>query len=447
MAVDVVVKNGKLVLPTGVIEGWLAIDNGAIVAISRSLPLPDADRVIDAKGTIVLPGVLDGHSHTTLPPEDSKSGTKAAAKGGVTTILEMPGTQMGGFNPEQLKAKRDLYEATSHVDFCMHAGCASGYPDGNLTEMWKMGATGVKFFVSSAGPNWPQMFDGGIIDRFRELAGVDGLALVHAENYQILLDNYEKLVKAGRRDYAAQLEWRPPLAEAECGQRIIRYLKETGCRGMIVHTSLPETVTNAWKAKQEGVRVYVETCPQYLYLSDEDVKKRGPWVKFAPPPRNKETVAELWKLLEGGYIDTVATDHAPYSKESKEAGIEDMMAAPNGIPGLETLLPLLLTGVNYGRLSLERLAAVTSENPARIYGIHPRKGALLPGSDGDLTIVDMKKNWKIGNEDLITACGWTPYEGFEAEGVPIHALVRGTPILEDGVVVSHEGFGTFISRL
>jgi len=447
MAVDVVVKNGKLVLPTRVIEGWLAIDNGAIVAISRSLPLPDADRVIDAKGTIVLPGVLDGHSHTTLPPEDSKSGTKAAAKGGVTTILEMPGTQMGGFNPEQLKAKRDLYEATSHVDFCMHAGCASGYPDGNLTEMWKMGATGVKFFVSSAGPNWPQMFDGGIIDRFRELAGVDGLALVHAENYQILLDNYEKLVKAGRRDYAAQLEWRPPLAEAECGQRIIRYLKETGCRGMIVHTSLPETVTNAWKAKQEGVRVYVETCPQYLYLSDEDVKKRGPWVKFAPPPRNKETVAELWKLLEGGYIDTVATDHAPYSKESKEAGIEDIMAAPNGIPGLETLLPLLLTGVNYGRLSLERLAAVTSENPARIYGIHPRKGALLPGSDGDLTIVDMKKNWKIGNEDLITACGWTPYEGFEAEGVPIHALVRGTPILEDGVVVSHEGFGTFISRL
>ena len=259
MAVDVVVKNGKLVLPTGVIEGWLAIDNGAIVAISRSLPLPDADRVIDAKGNIVLPGVLDGHSHTTLPPEDSKSGTKAAAKGGVTTIIEMPGTQMGGFNPEQLKAKRDLYEATSHVDFCMHAGCASGYPDGNLTEMWKMGATGVKFFVSSAGPNWPQMFDGGIIDRFRELAGVDGLALVHAENYQILQDNYEKLVKAGRRDYAAQLEWRPPLAEAECGQRIIRYLKETGCRGLIVHTSLPETVTNAWKAKLEGIKVYVET--------------------------------------------------------------------------------------------------------------------------------------------------------------------------------------------
>lgn len=446
LTVDLVVKNGKLVFPRGVMVGGVAIDDGLIVAVAKTSHLPDADRVLDAKGNVVLPGVLDGHSHTTLPPEDSKSGTKAAAKGGVTTLLEMPGTQMGGFNPEQLAAKRDLYEATSHVDFCMHAGCAAGYPEGNLAEMWKMGATGVKFFVSSAGPNWPQMFDGGIIDRFRELAGVSGLALAHAENYQILQDNYEKLVEAGRKDYAAQLEWRPPVAEAECGQRVIRYLKETGCRGLIVHTSLPETVMNTWKARREGVDVYVETCPQYLYLSDEDVKQRGPWVKFAPPPRSKETAAQLWVLLEAGLIDTVATDHAPYSKESKEAGLENMMEAPNGIPGLETFLPLMLTGVNDGRLSLERIAAVTSENPARIYGIYPRKGALLPGSDGDITIVDMKREWKIKSRDMITACEWTPYEGFEAKGVPTHALVRGNPILEDGEVIGREGYGTFIPR-
>lgn len=447
MTVDLVVKNGKLVSPRGVTEGGVAIDDGVIVAVAKASHLPQAERVIDARGNVVLPGVLDGHAHTTLPPEDSKSGTKAAAKGGVTTLLEMPGTQMGGFNPEQLEAKRDLYEATSHVDFCMHAGCASGYPEGNLAEMWGMGATGVKFFVSSGGPDWPQVFDGEIIDRFRELAGVGGLALIHAENYHILQDNYERLVKAEKKDYAAHLEWRPPLAEAECGQRIIRYLKETGCRGLIVHTSLPETVVNVWRARLEGVKVYVETCPQYLYLSEEDIKKRGPWAKFAPPARSKETVAELWKLLEAGWIDTVATDHAPYSKESKEAGLEDIMAAPNGIPGLETLLPLMLTGVNRGRLSLERLVAVTSENPARIFGIHPRKGTFLPGSDGDLTIVDMKKKWKMKNRDLITACGWTPYEGFEAEGVPTHALVRGNLVLEDGEVVSSEGFGTFIPRL
>jgi len=447
LKVDLVVRNGKVVTPRGIVEGGVAIDSGVIVALAKGPHLPSGDREVDVGGKVILPGLLDGHSHTTLPPEDSTSGTRAAAKGGFTTILEMPGTQMGGFNPDQYKTKRDIYEATSHVDFCIHAGAASGYPEGNLTEMWGLGATGAKFFVSSAGPNWPQTFDGEIIDRFRELAKINGLAMIHAENDQILVDNWKRLVAEGRKDYAAHLESRPPIAEAECGARIIRYLRDTGCRGIIVHTSLPETVLNARKARLEGVRVHVETCPQYLYLTDADVKKKGPWVKFAPPARSKETSAEIWKLLEAGLIDTVATDHAPYSKESKEAGIDDIMAAPNGIPGLETFLPLLLTGANEGRLSLERLAAVTSENPARIYGIYPRKGALLPGSDGDLTVVDLKKKWKIRNGDLVTACGWTPYEGYETRGMATDAFVRGKAILEDGEVVSRPGSGTFISRL
>jgi len=446
LTVDLVVKNGMLVSPRGVIEGGLAVDGGIIVSVARTPNLPDADTVIDASGKFVLPGILDGHTHTSLPPENSRTGTMAAAKGGVTTILEMPGTQFGGFNPRQFESKRDLYEETSYVDFSLHAGCASGYPDGNLTEMWEMGATGAKFFVSSAGPNWPQTFDGEIIDRFRELARVDGLALVHAENEFILRDNLKRLKEAGRKDYAAHMEWRPPIAEAECGQRIIRYLKATGCRGMIVHTSLPETVRNARRANMEGAEVYVETCPQYLYLTEEDVKERGPWVKFAPPARDKATVAELWRLLEAGWIHTIASDHAPYSKERKEAGLDDIFEAPNGIPGIETTLPLMLNGVNEGRLSLERLSAMMSETPARIYGIYPRKGALLPGSDADLVIVDMKKKWRIRDDELITACGWTPFEGIEVTGLPVTSIVRGNLVLEEGEVVGDKGMGTFIPR-
>jgi dihydroorotase-like cyclic amidohydrolase len=220
----------------------------------------------------------------------------------------------------------------------------------------------------------------------------------------------------GRRDYAAHMEWRPPVAEAECGQRIIMYLKETGCRGMIVHTSLPETVWNARKANLEGKTAYVETCPQYLYITEDDVRKRGPWVKFAPPARDKATVAEIWHLLEAGWIDTVASDHAPYASERKEAGLEDIFAAPNGIPGVETLLPLMLTGVNDRRLSLERLSALVSEGSARVYGVYPRKGSFLPGSDGDLVIVDMNERRRMRNENMLTACGWTPFDGFEAKG-------------------------------
>ncbi len=446
MTVDLVVKDGKLVSSMGIMEGGIAIDEGVIVSVAKTHNLPDADKTVDAGGKMILPGVLDGHTHTSLSPENSSSGTKAAAKGGITTILEMPGTQLGCFNPDEFELKRDLYEKRSHIDFCLHVGCASGYPEGNLTRMWGMGATGAKFFVSSAGPTWPQTFNGEIIDRLKELARVDGLALIHAENDQILRDNLRRLEVEGRRDYAAHMEWRPPIAEAECGQRVIRYLKETSCRGLIVHTSLPETVLNAHRARLEGVNVHVETCPQYLYLTDEDVKQRGPWVKFAPPARDRITVAELWSLLEAGLIDTVASDHAPYARERKEVGLEDIFVAPNGIPGIETLLPLMLTGFNEGRLSLERLVAVVSENPARIYGIYPRKGSFLPGSDGDLVIVDIKRRWCIKEDELLTACGWTPFDGFEAKGEPVTSIVRGDMVLEDSEVVADEGQGVFVGR-
>jgi len=447
LKVDLVVKNGRLASPRGVVEGGVAIDGGVIVAVAKTPNLPDADSVIDAGGKVVLPGVLDGHPHTSSPPEDSRTGTRAAAHGGITTILDMPGTQVGVFSPEQFEGKRALYEATSHVDFALHGACASGYPEGTLTGMWELGATGIKFFISSAGPGWPQTFDGEVLERFRELAGVDGLALIHAENDQILRDNLKRLRDAGRKDYAAHLEWRPPIAEIESGRRVIYYLKETGTRGLIAHTSLPETVWNARRANLEGATVHIETCPQYLYLTDEDVKRRGPWVKFAPPARSKATMVEMWRLLQGGWIDTVGSDHAPYAKEAKEAGLEDMLAAPNGIPGLETMLPLMLTGVNEGRLSIERLAAAMSENPARIYGIYPKKGAMLPGSDGDLVIVDMKERKRIRDDELLTACGWSPYDGFEARGVPVISVIRGDVVLEDGEVVGKAGLGTFVRRL
>ncbi|MFQ6052950.1 MAG: dihydroorotase family protein [Candidatus Bathyarchaeia archaeon] len=447
LTVDLVIKNGKLVSPRGVVEGGVAIDGGVIVSISKTPNLPDADTVLDAGGKVVLPGVLDGHPHTSSPPEDPGTGTRAAAHGGITTILDMPGTSISVFSSEQFERKREIYEESAYVDFSLHGACASGYPKGTLTRMWEQGATGIKFFVSSAGPGWPQTFDGEILDRFRELAQIDGLALIHAENDQILRDNLRRLRGAGRRDYAAFLEWRPPIAEIEAGQRIIRYLRETGARGLIVHTSLPETVRNARKARLQGTTVHVESCPQYLYLTEDDVRRRGPWVKFAPPARSREAKAEMWRLLRGGWIDTVASDHAPYSEEEKERGQDDIFEAPNGIPGLETLLPLMLTGVNEGRLSLERLAAVTSENPARIYGIYPRKGALLLGSDGDLVIVDMKRRKRIRNDELLTACGWSPYEGYEVRGVPVLSVIRGNIVLEDGEVVGSEGLGTFIRRL
>src|SRR4030042_3834600 len=254
MTVDLVVKNARLVSPWGIVEAGVSVADGALPAVARGAHLPGADRVIDAGGMHVLPGLLDGHSHTFLPPETPATGTRAAAKGGVTTMLEMPGTQMGCFNLEQFREKRRAMEETAHVDFCLHAGCASGFPEGTLTGMWGAGAPGAKFFISSAGPRWPETFDGEVIDRFRELAECGGLALIHAENDNILRDNQRRLRDQGRKDYASHLEGRPRVAEVEAGRRMIDYLKRTGGRGLIVHTGVPETVWYSAQARMEGAR-------------------------------------------------------------------------------------------------------------------------------------------------------------------------------------------------
>ena len=441
-----VVKNAKLVSPRGIYEAGVAVKDGRIVTVARDIHLPDADNVIDAKGRYVLPGLLDGHAHTFLPPETTASGMKAAAKGGITTMLEMPGTQFGCFTADEYNLKRETMEKSSFVDFCIHAGCASGYP-GELTKMHKLGSTGSKFFISSAGPKWPQTFDGEVIERFKEIASYGGLALIHAENDSILRDNEKRLKSEGRKDFGAHLEWRPRIAEVEAGKRMIDYLEMTGCRGLIVHTAVPETVWYSAEAHMRGVESYVETCTQYLYLTEDDVKKNGPWNKFAPPPRTKADKAELRRLLQEGWIDTIATDHAPYGKDRKEAGLDDIFMAPNGMPGLETYLPLLLNGVSEGWLTLERLSAISSERPAQIYGIYPRKGAIALGSDADLVIVDMSKEVKISNDDQITACGWTPYDGMHVKGWPTMSIIRGNIVMEDEQVLSKQGSGLFIPRL
>jgi len=446
LKVDLVVKNARIVTPRGIFEGGVAVEGGVIVALAKDPNLPAGDRVIDAGGKHILPGVLDGHAHTYLPPETPSTGTRAAAKGGVTTLLEMPGTQMGCFNPAEFEKKRDLFKATSHVDFCIHAGCASGYPDGNLTAMYKQGATGFKFFISSAGPKWPQTLDGEVLERFAEIGEFGGLALIHSENDAILRDNLKRLQAAGRRDYGAHLEHRPPISEIESGQRMITFLKATDCRGMLVHTSLPEVVHDAHRARLDGVKILLETCPQYLYLTDEDVVKNGPWNKFAPPARGKEDKEAMRRMLADGRIDSVATDHAPYSKERKQEGLNDMFAAPNGMPGIETFVHLMLNGVNEGWITLECLAAVMAENPARIYGIYPKKGTLTPGADADMVICDMKKETKIRNDDQITACGWTPYDGMTVKGAPVMSIIRGEVAMEEGAVRFKEGSGTFVPR-
>ena len=440
MTVDLVIKNGKLVSPRGIVEGGIAINDGIIVSIAKLPNLPRADKVIDVKGNVILPGILDGHSHTDMPPETPFTGTKAAAYGGITTILDMPGGPAGNaYTPSKFEEKRKLFEKKSFIDFALHGGCPSGYTEGNLEKIWKLGATGIKYFMTRVG-------DGDILQSFKELFKVNGLALIHAENGDMIKHNIEKLRAQNRKDPKAHLESRPPITEIEAGERIISFLKETNIRGLIAHTSLPETVWNV-KKNFNKTDIYIETCPQYLFLTTEDVIEKGPWATFAPPARNKERVVEMWNLLNKGWVDTIATDHVPESKEVKELGVDDIFDAPNGIPGIETMLPVMLTAVNEGKTTLQQLVALMSENPAKIYGLFPRKGSFNLGSDGDLVVIDMKKTKQIKNEEIVSACGWSPFEGFKIKGVPVLSMNRGNIILEDGEVVGKPGGAVFIPRM
>jgi dihydroorotase (multifunctional complex type) len=445
MTVDLIIKNARLVTPRGIIEASIIVNNGLIEGITKNPLLPNADKTIDAQEKYVIPGPIDGHCHCTSPPDNPESSTEAGVKGGFTTLMDMPGYEVPTFNRKEYLKKKNKFIKNSYLDYTLHGAAASGYSLNSLLEMWKSGATGIKYFVSDPGPGWPQTFDGEILSGFRELARVDGLALVHAENDQIIKYNHKKLKNNGRKDYAAYLEERPRIAEIEAGKRIIQYLEETGCRGYIVHTSIPETVYEATQARIRGVKINIETCPQYLYLMDKDVIEKGPWIKFAPPARNIETVHKMRDLLNKGWIQTVATDHAPYTKEEKEIGYIDMLDAPNGIPGLEPFLSLLLNGVNEGWLTLQRLVEVTSENPAKIFGLYPRKGTIQIGSDADLIIVELDKEITIRNEEQITECGWTPYDGFQVKGIPFISILRGQIIMEDGEVIGEKTYGKFIN--
>ena len=447
MTVDLIVKDGKIVTPRGIFTSSIIVDEGLIVGLTKAPHLPAADKVINAAGKPILPGLIDGHCHCTSPPDTPESSTKAGVSAGFTTLLDMPGYEIPVFNKEEYLKKKKQFTGNSYLDYTIHGAAASGYSKKSLSEIWSQGATGIKFFVSDPGPGWPQTFDGEILQGFRVLSEVDGLALVHAENDQIIRNNHKRLKKEGREDFSAYLEERPRIAEVEAGRRVIQYLEETGCRGLIVHTSIPETVYEASSARIRGVKVNIETCPQYLYITDNDVKEKGPWVKFAPPARSKETVLEMRRLLNKGWIDTVATDHAPFTKSEKEVGYEDMLEAPNGIPDLEPFLSLLLNGVNDEWLSLERLVQVTAENPAKIFGLYPKKGIIQVGSDADLVIVNLDKKKEIRNEDQITECGWTPYDGFIVKGVPETSILRGKIIMEDEQVVGEKGFGKYIHRL
>jgi len=443
--VDLVIRNARLVSPEGIVRGELAVEEGRISEIAAS-GLPKADREIDAKEKIVMPGVIDIHAHLYdhhyLPREDFRNGSAAAAAGGVTSVIVMPlDTPM--LTPRAIKTIIGLGQKESLIDFALHAGNMTA---DSIKDIPKLASLGIKSFKAfTCAPYGIQ--DPVLGELMTAIKNVDGFVFVHAEDDKILRKQTKRLLKEGRRDPLAHAESRPNEAEERAVERVIKLAKQTGCKLHLAHITTRQGAELVGKAKKKRMSMTSETCPHYLLFTKEDMQRLGPYLKVNPALKTGEDCAALWDALAKGVIDIVSTDHAPGTKTEKELGWKNIWTAQAGIPGVETLLPLMLSeGVAKGRLTLERLVDALCTKPAQILGFYPRKGVIRKGSDADLVLVDRKKEVTITAEKLHYKVGWTQYDGTIVKGMPVMTISRGVVVAEDGEVIGKPGHGQFLFK-
>lgn len=448
MPYDTVIHGGTVVTASESFDAAIAINDGTIAGLLDPETSFEADEVIDATGKHVLPGGVDPHVHMMDPGdterEDFPTGTAAAAAGGITTVGEHHRTDPTVLTADILTDKRQYLSDRARVDFGLLAG---GHPDNidEVAELEDHGTLAYKSFTCDV-HGVPALESADMHALFSEVARVDGISMIHPEDELMLNANEERIRETGRTDGSVIPDWRSKEAEQVAVATTLQIAKQTDVRLWFAHLSHPELVDQVNHAKQDGVEVYAETCPQYFYLTRDDVERDAPYTMFTPPAREETDREEMWKRLDAGEIDMVNADHAPATKAQKAEGEDNVFDAPFGIPGVETVLPLLLNGVSQGRVSLERVVDVFSTTPAKILDLYPRKGAIRVGSDADLVLVDMDRERTLRDEETIAKCGWTPYDGLTIQGVPETTLVRGERVVEAGEVVGEPGFGTFVPR-
>ncbi len=437
---DIIIQNGTLVTGQGLRRADLAVRGEHIAAIAPSLPAASARRAIDAKGKYVFPGIIDVHVHPVYL-DDVEDCSRVAAYGGITTLLHFAYARQGESLVEQVGKMKEDAQKRSLLDFGLHGGiweAAKQVPE--IPEVMKMGVRTFKFFMTYLKQGW-YTDDFQLSKAMDLLASLGGMAMVHAENgggIDYLEDKYLKGPNASAKFFNAS---RPAAFEEEAIFRAICLAEVMGCPLYIPHVTSARALRPIRRAQADGLPVYAETCPQYLTLTEEILERRGALAKIGPPIRSQADQNALWQGLRDGTLSVVASDHAPKAKDLNG----DFLTQGFGAPQIETLLPVTYDwAVSQGRLSLVRLAQVLSENPARIFGLYPRKGTLSVGADADLVIYDPAREYTIRPENQHSKVGYTLYEGFKVLGWPELSFQRGQPVLENGEVVRAAGSGQFL---
>ena len=448
-------KGGTVVSGTGTKRADLLIENEKIVESGRNLKA-DADKVVDVTGCFLFPGFIDAHTHfdldvcNTTTADDFYTGSRAALRGGTTTVIDFACPNKG----ESLHYGLDLWHKKADGRTFCDYGFHMTIDDWNesiraeLPDMFAKGISSFKMYMT-----YPAMMvgDRDMYWALKELKSLGGLCGVHCENAGVIDGMIAERKNSGQFSPACHPLTRPPYLEAEAVSRLLRIAQAAEAPVVIVHLTNQEALKEVQHARDRGQKVYVETCPQYLLLDDsvyfnEDYSQAARYV-CAPPIRDKSQQALLWKALRRGDIQTISTDHCSFTLEQKDAGREDFTKIPGGLPGVETRGELIYSyGVAAKRISAQRMCLALSENPARMYGPFPRKGPLRPGADADIVVYDPGASHVIRADDCVANVDYNPYEGFVTAGGIRQVWLRGNLAVENGKVLDETPQGRYMAR-
>lgn len=450
---DLILRNASAVIASGRSLVDIGIQGGRIVQMGGPM---SARREIDASGRIVTPGGVDAHVHLTPPSrrsreinwsDDFESGSRAAAAGGITTVGNMSFPESDETIADGIA--RDVAEAQSLsiIDFFMHPVLLRPTERNleSIAPLHEASHTSLKFFMSYG--NFDRKLP-DFLEAMKIVRDAGGIALIHCEDAAIMACCCDALRKLGKIDPKYYPATRPVFAEVVSTHRAVSFAEATGCPVYVVHLASARALLACQDGRNRGLPVYVETRPLYLHLTaDRHAAPDGAKYAGAPPLREKSDMDALWAGLQFGSIDTLASDHAPWSLQDKLDPAFDATNLRQGVADLETGLPMLFSaGIRTGRLNLERFVAVTSTNPAKLFGLYPRKGTIAVGSDADLVVWNEDETRIIDGSKMHSRCDYSPYDGFEATGWPKWTLSRGDVVVEDGQVVGTPGRGRLVPR-
>ena len=450
-------RGGFIVTPRGSRRADVLISGEKIARIGH-IPAEEARgaETVNVSGCYLFPGFIDAHTHfdldvcSTTTADDFESGTRSAIRGGTTTIVDFACPNKGETLAHGLALWHEKADGRCYCDYGFHMTIDdwNEHIEAELDDMFAAGITSFKMYLT-----YPAMMigDGAVYRALKALKKRGGIAGVHCENAGVIDARITELKINGRGgDVSSHPESRPDFLEAEAVARLLRIAEAANAPVVIVHTTNAESLKEIAAARARGQTVYVETCPQYLAL-DDGVYYHPNWSMAAryvcaPPIRSQENQDALWRALRRGEVQTISTDHCSFTLEQKDMGREDFTKIPGGLPGVETRGEVIYTcGVAARKLSLGTMCRALCENPAKLYGLYPRKGVIAAGSDADIVVYDPRASHILHAEDMVSKADYTPYEGMRTDGGITQVYLRGTRMVEDGKVVGDQE-GQYLRR-